>query len=310
MSEPVFRSAVCTDRGNYRSINEDNFSLGHMHLPPDALGGRFMQSTAPSSSVVCGVFDGIGGEMYGEVASRISAQTLPGYENDILKRGITGIRSFVSGANRDICKLIARSGSTMGTTAVVLSASASGVTAYNIGDSRAYLWREGKLTLLSRDHTVTEAMIAWGELTPEQARLDPRRHQLSQCIGIPPDELELSPFKSITFLPKAGDRYLLCSDGISDVLPDHILSRLLSLGNDPSSMAESIIQAALDYGSKDNCTALVVQAEPWDPTGSGTDRDLCEEPRRNGAKVLFLLLTLLSGFLIGLIACLLLHILT
>lgn len=306
MNNLIFQGAVCTDRGNYRKKNEDNFSLGGHSLPREALSGRYTSHTEAEGSILCGVFDGVGGEMNGEYASAIGATLLPRYEASIQKRGAHGIHSYISAANLDICDLINQCGHSMGTTAALLVASEEGVTAYNIGDSRVYLWRDGKLLQLSKDHIATDLLIENGTLTPQEAATDPRRHHLTQCIGTSPEEMEIQAFESITLLPKAGDRYLLCSDGVCDPLPGHIIARILGQNLSSDAMAETLVATAMDYGSRDNCTALVVQVASSGPSAPRKTASSSQEESRRGIALL-VILYLLSCLFTGMIANLLLH---
>ena len=139
MNDLIFQGAVCTDRGNYRKKNEDNFSLGGRSLPGDALLGRYTSHTEAEGSILCGVFDGVGGEMNGEYASAMGATLLPRYEASIQKRGAHGIHSYISAANLDICDLINQCGHSMGTTAALLVASGASLLFPRGGRFNGYL---------------------------------------------------------------------------------------------------------------------------------------------------------------------------
>ena len=258
MRQPGYLAAVCSDQGTVRSRNEDNFYLGGYCLDQNAALRRARVEQPLGECAAVAVFDGMGGERRGDEASRLAADCLADWAEHLAAGGDPG--EYVEAANADICAAARRAGGTMGSTLVLAVLGQTGCTVYNVGDSRAFLWREGTLRQLSRDHTVVAQLLSMGLITPEQARTDRRRHQLSQHLGIPPEEMRIQA-SAQSFALEPEDTLLLCSDGVTDgVEPEH-LARLLASPLPPGELAEAIVDAALEGGSRDNITAMVVRRE-------------------------------------------------
>jgi len=141
----------------------------------------------------------------------------------------------------------------MGTTAVVMVIDGAQAHFAHVGDSRAYLFRRGRLTRLTRDHTVVQQEIDAGRLTPELARVMPTKHILTQSVGfhgpVEPD--------TATRLVEPGDIYVLCSDGLTDPLDDAAINGILA-AHPADELAEALVEAALAAEGEDNVTVLVV----------------------------------------------------
>lgn len=145
----------------------------------------------------------------------------------------------------------------MGTTLVVLVVDGDQAHLAHVGDSRAYLFRDGRLVRLTRDHTVVQQEIDAGRLTPELARLLPHKHILTQSVGfhgpVEPD--------TTTRLVEPGDIFVLCSDGVTDPLDDSAIESIAA--RTPLDMlANELTEQALESGSEDNVTVIVVGAQP------------------------------------------------
>jgi len=222
------------------------------------------------------VADGMGGHAAGEVASKMATevvhQTLAGtvdpdetrlvrdHESedpaDVLRERL---RYAMNQASIRIRKEADSRPETrgMGTTLVVLVVDGDQAHLAHVGDSRAYLFRDGKLSRLSRDHTVVQQEIDAGRLTPELARLLPHKHILTQSVGfhgpVEPD--------TTTRVVQPGDVFVLCSDGMTDPLDDDSIQRIVS--ETPVDMlAHVLTEEALAAGSEDNVTVVVVGASP------------------------------------------------
>jgi len=141
----------------------------------------------------------------------------------------------------------------MGTTVVVLVFESDRAHVAHVGDSRAYLVRDGRLNPLTRDHTVVQQEIDAGRLTPELARLVPHKHILTQSVGFHgPVEPDTS-----TRVLNHGDLFIMCSDGLTDVMDDADILRV-STQNPPDMVADALVEEALAKGTNDNVTAVVV----------------------------------------------------
>ena len=243
-----FRFAAESDTGRVRENNEDA-----------GFAGPYLLCVA----------DGVGGAAAGEVASAttsyvVSARALanPGYDPLRLLAAATedAHQQLVAGVAADPARL------GMATTLTAILTDGVRTAIAHIGDSRAYLLREGGFTQLSHDHTMVQAMVDAGRITPDEAAASPYRSIVLQAV-----DAETSPAPDLVWLDlRPGDRLLLCSDGLSDVLPDDALAAILAV---PSLRlaTTNLIQAALDGGSRDNVTAIVadvVDAAPVAANGT------------------------------------------
>ncbi|MEW6486350.1 MAG: protein phosphatase 2C domain-containing protein [Thermodesulfobacteriota bacterium] len=216
------------------------------------------------------VADGMGGAAGGEVASREAVETA----GELLARGLGEagspeaeeallVRLFEE-ANR---RIYARAQTTsdllgMGTTMVLVLVRGGRFWSVNVGDSRAYLLRGRTLAQLSRDHSLVQARVEAGLITPEEAPLQPDRNVLTQAVGTMP---EVEP-EVVRGQARPGDVFVLTSDGVHGVLsPGQILKA--AAGPDPEAAAVGLVEAALAAGTRDNATAAVLQVtgEPAAP---------------------------------------------
>lgn len=242
---PSLRSASGTHVGHVRQENEDDFL------------------DRPDSGVFV-VADGMGGHAAGEVASRMAVETLADALDcggDAEGGGRDPSRSdrlapAIEEANRRIHQESSRdaSRSGMGTTVTVLLVDEGGWHLGHVGDSRAYLLRDGELHRLSRDHSWVQEQVEAGDLTREQARVHPASSMLTRALGT--DRYVEVDRRDGEVRP--GDRYLLASDGLTDMMPEARLAELLGGGESPDDVVRGLVREALDAGGRDNVTAVVV----------------------------------------------------
>jgi serine/threonine protein phosphatase PrpC len=240
-----------TDPGKKRSNNEDAYLLDDK---------RSLYAVA----------DGIGGNEGGEVASRIAveilAETMPDLLGDADRTPPSGIdrnadpqffalRQAVTLANRKIRQARSQDSalSNMGTTLTALFLRRKHAFIANVGDSRAYLLRSGEFRQLTADHSVIAEYQAAGMLTPEEARLSPYRHVITRALGI---DDEVRPDFTDHALQQ-NDRLLLCTDGLTEMVEDTEIRRILS-GSSPQDAVQKLLAAANDRGGVDNITVVVV----------------------------------------------------
>ncbi|QIA26892.1 Stp1/IreP family PP2C-type Ser/Thr phosphatase [Thermaerobacter sp. PB12/4term] len=239
---PVLRLAARTHPGWVRENNEDAYLAEA--LPGD--GGWLLA-----------VADGMGGHRAGEVASWLALRTL----RECVVAGLPLAQAVVA-ANQEVFRRQAGDPdlSGMGTTLTVAVIGRGGaVELCHVGDSRAYLLRQGHLERLTQDHSLVEEFVRNGALTEQEARRHPQRNLLTRAIGtdvsVPVDEttVQLEP----------SDVLLLCSDGLSEALPDSRLADLLAAAGpgDVALQVEALIEAALAAGGSDNITAVLAW---WD----------------------------------------------
>jgi PPM family protein phosphatase len=206
------------------------------------------------------VADGMGGHAAGEVASEMTIEMLrAGF---VENHSVEGLYNAINAANITVLNDARENPNHfgMGTTVIALGLTVDdeGVTSptlCHVGDSRAYQLRDGALRQLTDDHSVAEEWVRMGRLTPEEAAVHPRRHQLTRGVGV--EETIAVDVMSLHAL--AGDRILLCSDGLSNELDSDTLARLSSA---PYSLEEAVVQlveSAKEAGGRDNITAVLLE---------------------------------------------------
>ena len=200
------------------------------------------------------VADGMGGHAAGEVASEIAVQVIA--ERAPSTPDGAELSAAVGAANEEIL-LAARDGrgrDGMGTTVTAAILEGERLVIAQVGDSRAYLLHQGRLQQLTRDHSLVADMIEAGRLTPEEARVHPGRSVITRALGsvegTQPDIYELNV--------EAGDRLLLCSDGLTGMVRDAEIEKILSHVHDPQQCASQLTDEALAAGGHDNVTVVVV----------------------------------------------------
>lgn len=255
-------AAAQTHVGNVRANNEDNFYLcGHVRA--DVLQNEAeYRCLVRDRRFLAAVADGMGGEEFGELASLLAVQSLrPCIFDQIQDTALACIQQ----ANSQICAEIEITGGRrVGSTLAALYIDNGKAQCCNIGDSRCYLLRNGVLRQLSTDHNKARRMVELGVLTPEQAAQHPSRHELTQHLGIFESEMVIEPAFSEMVEIQTGDVFLLCSDGLTDMVKETDLAARLAAGGTPEEQAEDLIRMALEQGGRDNVTALVIHVSEED----------------------------------------------
>lgn len=238
------RAGWATGPGRVRGYNQDNLLV------------------APPVFVVA---DGMGGHAAGEVASLVAVDTIAAHLPPDASLTLDGVVAAVQAANRAIYDQSVADPTMrgMGTTLTGVAELAEGAIAVvNVGDSRTYLLRARVLSMLTRDHTYVDELVASGEITPEQARVHPHKHVITRALGIEPTTL----VDTWTVVPMAGDRFLVCSDGLTNEVDDPTLAEILGAEADPQQAADTLARLANDFGGRDNITVLVVDVVAPDGT--------------------------------------------
>jgi serine/threonine protein phosphatase PrpC len=250
----VFRYAACTHIGLVSSQNEDS---GY------------------ASPQLIAVADGMGGHVFGEVASAITVATVHEFDAAGHIDSVPALRNVMTTANARLADRIRRDPRLdgMGTTlTALLLLGDHEVGLIHIGDSRAYRLRNGKVRQLSHDHTLVQALVDEGRLTEEQARKHPYRNMITRVMqGLEDTEPDLGADDV-----EPGDRLLVCSDGLPDgPVSDEAIERALKRHNDPQQAAQALVDLALKAGGPDNVTCVVADViETDDPAAahhSGAD---------------------------------------
>jgi protein phosphatase len=237
------RVGAATDVGKVRTRNEDSYLVD-----------------APLYVVA----DGMGGHRGGDVASQLTVETLrdarpewgpPGGELMEAVRNANRVVYDRSAADRELRG--------MGTTVTALQIAGEAGRIVHVGDSRAYLLRDGALQQLTQDHTLVQQMVDEGQLDAEDAERHPARHIMTRALGVEPqvqiDELTLDLH--------TGDRLLLCSDGLSGMLTSDDIQALLGRDSGAQETAEALVALAVERGGEDNVTVVVVEVEEGDAPG-------------------------------------------
>ena len=262
MNTVKMSAAVSVNKGKVRSNNEDNFYLNGQYLTPknrDKTASYIDDSNREIG--LYGIFDGMGGEALGEEASLIAAETV----FKAHKKAESGsssdktVLSAIKDANAAICKKILESGEKrIGTTFVALKIENDTARVYNVGDSRVYRLRNGELTQISVDDTTAQRLVNMGMITKEKAKTHEDRHKLTQHLGIFPNEMVIEAHKSQELELKKGDKFLLCSDGLTDMVEDEKIEEILKKSADSEETTKLLVDEALANGGKDNITVMVI----------------------------------------------------
>jgi serine/threonine protein phosphatase PrpC len=274
--------AGLTDVGLVRELNEDRFYYKVVQASDDGPLGLFI------------VADGMGGHLAGEVASywtvgtlkrelaplfrpqdpsvtrRLDAEALAAVGSGVtvrleetelsrlLNHAIERANQVLLGYARQYPERAGDMGSTL-TLAVV---EGNRATVAHVGDSRAYLWREGRLRQLTEDHSVPGALLKQGRITLAEAHEHPHRHILYRCLGLKPN-IDVDIYPSVALWP--NDALLLCSDGLWDmVYPVEELAAPLDSEAEPSSICRRLVDAAKEAGGEDNISVVLVRVEARD----------------------------------------------
>ncbi|MDQ3878342.1 MAG: Stp1/IreP family PP2C-type Ser/Thr phosphatase [Actinomycetota bacterium] len=224
------------------------------------------------------VADGMGGHVAGDVASATAVEVLDRRSRSLDPKDPATLEQAIKEANIAIFQK-ARSDPSlrgMGTTCTLLIIDGANAQFAHVGDSRAYLLRQGQLSQVTEDHTLVSRMVAEGRIDEEEARHHPQRSVITRALGVDTDvQVDLT-----TLQLRDGDRVLLCSDGLTTMLGNPEVSSILSNERDPQTAAEHLIAAANEAGGEDNITAIVVDVDEGDAERSATASSAAPVPSR------------------------------
>jgi len=270
-------SHAASDIGKHRSSNQDSGYAGYQ---------------------LYFVADGMGGHAGGDIASAIASQriALTDASYDSIDEAIETIKCGILEANSMLASTVAEHPDLegMGTTFSGILVQGNQVLTAHIGDSRIYLIRDGAVRQVSTDHTFVQRLVEMGRITAEEALVHPRRSVLMRVLGdvVGEPEIDVSLFDAV-----AGDRWMICSDGLSGVVPEEVMTRVLTSNISPNEVADLLVGEALEFGAPDNVTVVIadivrssVETE-FEPSarfvGSGANEVVIAESR--GSKILQLL---------------------
>jgi protein phosphatase len=256
----TLRSGSATHVGQVRSNNQDSLLVW-------------------AKADLYAVADGMGGHNGGEVASAMAVEGLekhagePSLEN-LKQAARIGNRAIFEKAGAD--PELHGMGTTLCAVRVVPGPEGDEIAWINVGDSRVYLYRDGQLIQLSRDHSLVEDLLRDGQLTEDEAKVHPKRNIITRALGIDVDV----DVDGSTVIPFNGDRFLLCSDGLfGEIAADQISSVLRRL-EDPTEAAEELVRLANESGGRDNITVVVVEVVDDDGRSLAAAAALAEEQSR------------------------------
>lgn len=221
------RAGARTDVGRVRKGNEDSYM---------------------AKEPLFAVADGMGGHQGGEVASSLALETI--------QSGQGALEELVQKANQAVHERAAGDPGLagMGTTLTALLVDGEVLRIVHVGDSRAYMLRDGRLQRLTKDHTVVERLVDEGKLTAQEAEIHPQRSILTRALGVD-ERLQVD---QAVIEPRPGDRILLCSDGLTGMIGEEAITGILTERSDPQQAADALVDAANEAGGQDNITAVVL----------------------------------------------------
>lgn len=200
------------------------------------------------------VADGMGGHGHGDMAADMVVDGLAGMEDgaepDVM------LAEQIARINTDIHAMMIRRGVTIGATLVVAFLQDDLSYLAWVGDSRIYLWRGQNLRQLSHDHSRVQELVDDGLITPQDAKTHAERNVITRAMGVEPTVV--ADFATLPL--RANDRILLCSDGLTTCVPDHMIAQTLKSHADPKTAAAALVRAALDAGAPDNVSVIVIAA--------------------------------------------------
>ena len=234
----TFRAGALTDTGRSRAVNQDSLLV---------VDGRLYA-----------VADGMGGHRGGEVASALALESLAGTLAEPSTRALV---ASVTTANAAVYTRSAQDPELrgMGTTLIALALIVGDdgqerLAMANVGDSRAYRYRGGALEQITEDHSLVESLVRQGRITAEEAANHPQRNIITRALGVDP-QVEVDSWE----LPAvAGDRFLLCSDGLFNEVEPDVIAAILGRIDDPDTAAAELVRLANEGGGRDNITCVIV----------------------------------------------------
>lgn len=254
--------AAVTDIGQKRSNNQDNFYANGCYIDRKCIVAERFDAIDNLTTHVFAVCDGMGGQADGDVAAMIGVSTVSDYadrfDNACSPEEVSAIAgSMVRDASERILEQGKIANKKMGSTISMLVVTSKYVYACNVGDSEIYHKNQYGIERLSKPQTFAQELVDMGAISEYQASRSYRRNQLSQYLGMEKPQT-LKQNETYTSV-KNGDILLICSDGISDVLPDHSIYASLSSKRPVADIADALIEKALRKGSGDNLTVVIAR---------------------------------------------------
>ncbi len=216
------------------------------------------------------VADGMGGHAGGDVASALAIQSIAHVDRafDNAADAVEALRSALLEANQELAETVFEHPELagMGTTVSGFVRIGDSLALAHIGDSRVYRWREGVLTQVTKDHTFVQRLVDSGRITAEEAAVHPRRSVLMRVLG----DVDITPEIDVEVLDtRPGDRWVLCSDGLSGYVTEQRVGELLDKHADAAAAVEALIDESLAHGAPDNVTVVIVGVDESPSSSAG-----------------------------------------
>ena len=289
--EYELEAGAASGRGLVRTTNQDAYALPPTCLDPEGISYRPSPEQIAAKGALFLAADGVGGRAGGEKASRTAVRQVAScFYADPSNNAPTSLRRAVEAANRKIRDEGAADpeSSHMATTGVALVILEDRAIIANVGDSRAYRLRGNRLRMLSQDHSWVAEQVRQGRLTAGEAAVSDLRHRISRSLGGAPS-VQVDLFEETVQL---GDRFLLCTDGVSGYLDGMQIARQMHRRQSPQATAEELVALAEAAGGRDNATAVVIDVGEHDEKG--------ERSRHAAVLAAVLILLALAGLCLGL----------
>lgn len=247
---------VChlTNKGKIRKNNEDNLFINGEYFPEEKedMLNPIEKEWDSEHACLFAVFDGVGGGYYGEKASFISAKEMSKHFFDIREKKISSERFFniiCQKMNEQVCMLEEEYLANMGSTVSALLFFNNQMTVCNLGDSPVFRFRNTGIERIHEEHTNRKFLLENGIK---------RKPELMQCLGITEEEMRICPYIK-TFDLEKGDQYLVCSDGVTDMLSDEKISEIVNGNMGQSKKISLLLENTLENGGKDNITMILIK---------------------------------------------------
>jgi PPM family protein phosphatase len=260
MGDTVLRAFGLTDVGLVRAANEDSFTMAELSKAQRWQGGKCAEWPTTKGGVLLIVSDGMGGAKAGEVASALSVEAvLGGMLRAVREKPVDGdaLRKVIEQASEKVHEAGKRP-DRKGMGATLTAVLVTGTVAYvaQIGDSRAYLMRAGRIGQVTHDQSYVQMLVDAGVMTAAEAEASPRKNIILQVMG---QEVVRVVLGRISL--KTGDRLLLCSDGLTNVVDDATINEVAGAPADLAKASQILVTKTKEGGAPDNVTVIVAEVE-------------------------------------------------
>jgi len=256
-------AALRSGKGLIRKNNEDAYYFNGQFAPLEQMDHETaVFENVSADRILFAICDGMGGYENGEVASYTAVSNMRKLQDALKNQSFSNaVSQWTKEANRRIFEEVPDGGCTL----TLLYFDGESFYTANIGDSRIYQLNKNQLKQLTKDHSKVQILVDAGLITREEAHVHPQRHVITRFLGMDEEEAgRCVPAVSNAGLIQLHDRFLLCSDGVSDMLSDEEIRTLLAQETTVEACAENIYQAAMQAGGRDNATLIVVEIEQFE----------------------------------------------